>query len=146
MAEDPQQPAAREIAAVRDDTTAAVKRGDLAASAERLIDYWMGSGTWARTPEARRLGIANTMPKSAAEWPAAFDEATPLSSFGSLRVPTLLIVGSESPASSKGVARLLAKTLPQVTTVEIAGVGHMGPVAHPDKINAEIESYLASLV
>jgi pimeloyl-ACP methyl ester carboxylesterase len=84
------------------------------------------------------------MPKSIAEWPAAFDQGTPLSAFASLNVPTLLMVGSESPASSRGVARLLAKTLPQVTTLEIAGVGHMGPVTHPDKIDAQIESYLTS--
>ena len=144
MQEDPQQPAAREISAVRDETITAVNDGDLAASAERLVDYWTGRGTWARMPAARRLGIAATMPKSIAEWPAAFDQGTPLSAFASLNVPTLLMVGSESPASSRGVARLLAKTLPQVTTLEIAGVGHMGPVTHPDKIDAQIESYLTS--
>jgi pimeloyl-ACP methyl ester carboxylesterase len=86
MAEDPQQPAAREIVAVRDDTVAAVDR-------------------------LRR----STSP--------------PCASWG-------------SPASSLGVARLLAKTLPSVTTVEIDGVGHMAPVTHPDRVNAVIASYL----
>ena len=45
-------------------------------------------------------------------------------------------------ASSRGVARLLAKTLPSVTTVEIDGVGHMAPVTHPDRVNTVIASYL----
>lgn len=44
---DPEQPAAREIASVRDDTDATVDRGDLAQSAERFVDYWMGAGAWA---------------------------------------------------------------------------------------------------
>ena len=142
MADDADQPAAREIAAVRDDTTAAVDRGDLAAAAERLIDYWGGAGTWARMPAARRLVIADAMPKSNDEWHAAFEEATPLSAFASLQVPALLMFGTESPASSRGVVRLLSHTLPQATTVAVPGVGHMGPVTHPERINGEIESYL----
>jgi pimeloyl-ACP methyl ester carboxylesterase len=40
------------------------------------------------------------------------------------------------------VARLLAKTLPSVTTVEIDGAGHMAPVTHPDRVNTVIASYL----
>jgi len=144
LAEDPLQPAAREITAVRDDTTASVNKGDLEASAERFVDYWMGPGTWSRTPELRRPAAARAMAKVKAEWQATFTEPTPLSTFASLDVPTLFIVGSESPASSRGVARLLTNTLPRVTTMEIDGVGHMGPVTHPDRINAAIEAHLSS--
>jgi pimeloyl-ACP methyl ester carboxylesterase len=32
-----------------------------------------------------------------------------------------------------------------VTEVEIEGVGHMGPVTHPDRINALIEDHLEQL-
>jgi pimeloyl-ACP methyl ester carboxylesterase len=77
-----------------------------------------------------------------AEWHAAFTEPTPLSVFTALDVPTLFVVGSDSPAASRGVTRLLARALPRVTTIEIDGVGHMGPVTHPDRVNAVIESYL----
>jgi pimeloyl-ACP methyl ester carboxylesterase len=34
--------------------------------------------------------------------------------------------------------------LPRVTAVEIDGVGHMGPVTHPDRVNALIERYLTN--
>ena len=78
-------------------------------------------------------------------WRAAFEEPVPLSAFGALDVPTLCLVGSDSPASSRAVARLLAKTLPRVTEIEIDGVGHMGPVTHPDRINARIEGHLEQL-
>jgi pimeloyl-ACP methyl ester carboxylesterase len=142
MAEDPQQPAAREIVAVRDDTVAAVDRGDLDTAGGRFADYWMGAGTWSRMPASRRQAVSRAMSKVKAEWLAVFTEPTPLSAFAALDVPTLCIVGSNSPASSRGVARLLAKTLPSVTTVEIDGVGHMAPVTHPDRVNAVIASYL----
>jgi pimeloyl-ACP methyl ester carboxylesterase len=142
LAEDPRQPAAREIVAVRDDTVAAVDRGDFDAAGARFVDYWMGTGAWATMPPARRQTVASVMPKVKAEWHAAFTEPTPLSAFAVLDVPTLCIVGSTSPASSRGVARLLAATLPSVTTLEIDGVGHMAPVTHPDRVNAVIERYL----
>jgi pimeloyl-ACP methyl ester carboxylesterase len=143
MAEDPTQPAAREIAAVRDDTVAALERGDPHASGARFVDYWMGTGTWAGMPEPRREALATAMKTVKAEWDAAFREPTPLSAFAELDVPVLVITGSDSPASSRGVARLLTKTLPRVTAIELEGVGHMGPMTHPDRVNALIERYLA---
>jgi pimeloyl-ACP methyl ester carboxylesterase len=141
-AEDPTQPAAREIAAVRDDTVRALERGDPRASGARFVDYWMGAGAWAAMPEPRREALAGAMTTVKAEWDAAFREPTPLSAFTELDVPVLYLTGSESPASSRAVARLLTKTLPRVTAVEIEGAGHMGPVTHPDRINTLIERYL----
>ena len=142
IAEDPTQPAAREIAAVRDDTVAALERGNPHASGARFVDYWTGAGTWAAMPEPRREVLATAMSTVKAEWDAAFREPTPLSAFAALDVPVCYITGSDSPASSRGVARLLTKTLPRVTAVEIEGVGHMGPVTHPDRVNALIERHL----
>jgi pimeloyl-ACP methyl ester carboxylesterase len=57
-------------------------------------------------------------------------------------VPTLYLTGSDSPGAARGVGRLLAKVLPRVTVVEIEGVGHMGPVTHPERIDALIERHL----
>jgi pimeloyl-ACP methyl ester carboxylesterase len=142
LAEDATQPAAREIVAVRDDTIAAMEGGNPRASGARFLDYWMGAGTWAGMPEPRREGVATAMGSVAAEWHAAFTEPTPLSAFASLDVPTLCLTGSDSPGASQEVTRLLAKVLPRVTEVEIAGVGHMGPVTHPERINALIERHL----
>lgn len=142
VAEDPAQAVAREIEAVRDDTVAALERGDPHASGARFVDYWMGAGAWAAMPGSRRDGLARAMGAVKAEWDATFGNPTPLSAFAELDVPLLYLTGTESPASSRGVTRLLAKALPRVTAIEIEGVGHMGPVTHPDRINALIERYL----
>ena len=127
---------------MRDDTVAALERGDPHASGARFVDYWMGGGTWAAMPEPRREALAIAMSEVKAEWDAAFREPTPLSAFAALDVPVFYMTGSESPESSRAVARLLTKTLPRVTAIEIEGVGHMGPVTHPDRINALIEQHL----
>jgi pimeloyl-ACP methyl ester carboxylesterase len=142
LAEDPAQPAVREIVAVRDETVTAMEAGNPSAAGARFLDYWMGAGTWAGLPEPRRNAVATAMGSLTAEWHAAFMEHTPLSAFTSLDVPTLCLTGSDSPEAARGVARLLTKVLPRVTDVEIAGVGHMGPVTHPERINALIERHL----
>jgi pimeloyl-ACP methyl ester carboxylesterase len=142
LAEDPTQPAAREIVAVRDDTVAALEGGNPSAAGARFLDYWMGAGTWAGMPDARRNAVATAMGSLTAEWHAAFTEQAPLSAFASLDVPTLCLTGSDSPDASRGVTRLLSKVMPRATEVEIAGVGHMGPVTHPGRINALIERHL----
>lgn len=142
MAEDATRPAAREIVAVRDDTIAAMQDGKPRASGARFLDYWMGPGTWAGMPEPRREAVATAMAGVAAEWHAAFTEPTPLSAFASLEVPTLCLTGARSPGASREVTRLLTGVLPRATEVEIAGVGHMGPVTHPERINALIERHL----
>lgn len=140
--EDPEQPGAREIASVRDDTSAWVAAGKLEAAAGRFIDYWMGPGAWQRTPVKRRPSLAGAMRKVRAEWGACFDEPTPLEAFARLTVPTLFLVGAESPASARGVARLLSRTLPHVTVEVLPGAGHLAPITHPDRVNEAIERHL----
>ena len=142
VAEDPDQAAAREIIGVRDDTILALERGDPHASAARFVDYWMEPGAWDAMPPQRRDAIAGLMSTVKAEWEAVFGEPTPLSAFADLDVPVLYLTGSASPASARGVARLLTKVFPRVTAIEVEGVGHMAPVTHPDRINALIERHL----
>ena len=142
MADAPQSAAAREILAVRDDTIRLVDEGNLNASAQRFVDYWMGEGTWAATPEPRRQVLAAAMRAVKPEWHAAFYESTPLSAFGAVNVPTLFLTGAESKAPARAVARLLTAVLPRVRVEEIEGVGHMAPVTHPDTVNPVIERFL----
>ena len=59
-----------------------------------------------------------------------------------LDVPVLLMVGSKSPLSSRAVARRLARLLPRAERVELEGLGHMGPITHPELVNERIRAFL----
>ena len=144
IAEDPAQAAAREIVAVRDDTVRALERGTRAPPGRG--SWTTGWGRARGRPCRSRAALAAAMSTVKAEWGAAFEEPTPLAAFAELDVPVLYITGSESPASSRAVARLLTKVLPRVTAVVVEGVGHMAPVTHPDRINALIEDHLEERV
>jgi pimeloyl-ACP methyl ester carboxylesterase len=116
--------------------------GDPDRAAEQFIDFWMGKGSWARTPEARKPPIAASV-VAIRDWAhALMEEPTSLAAFRRLAVPVLYMTGSESPASSLGVARLLTRALPEVEVVEFKGLGHMGPVTHPEPVNEAIARFL----
>src|SRR5262249_51569486 len=99
-------------------------------------------GSWARTPEARKGPVAASLVNVRGWAGALFGESTPRSAFSELNVPVLYMMGSKSPASSRGVGRLLIQTLPNVQVVEFDGIGHMGPVTHPDVVNDAISRFL----
>jgi pimeloyl-ACP methyl ester carboxylesterase len=120
----------------------ALDAGNPHAAAEHFIDYWMGSGTWQRTPDQRKPAIAASV-TNVRRWAyALFTEPAPLAAFRSLDVPVLLMVGKRSTPSARGVARLLATALPRVELVEFEDLGHMGPMTHPDPVNEVIARFL----
>jgi len=124
---------------------AALQAGDPDLAAEHFIDFWMGKGAWARTPEARRPPIAASVANVGGWAHALMEEPTPLAAFHRLEIPVLYMTGSDSPASAKGVARLLTRVLPRVEVVEFAGLGHMAPVTHPEPVNQAIARFLEQI-
>ena len=120
----------------------ALATGDRDAAAEHFIDFWMGTGVWRATPQARRCAIEAAIVNVQGWADALFGEPTPLQALAALEMPVLLMVGQNSPASARAVAQLLAQALPRVETLEFEGLGHMGPVAHPELVNPAIEAFL----
>ena len=121
---------------------AALDAADPDAATACFIDYWMGAGAWCDTPEPRKPPITAAVANVRGWGAALFGEPTPLAAFARLDLPVLLMVGRESPASSRGVARLLAGALPRVQVVEFDGLGHMGPITHAARVNAAIAGFL----
>lgn len=140
-----QNPAPNEADGIRDAVAraaSALDAGDKATAAECFIDYWMGAGSWALTPEARKPAIAASVVNVRRWKHALFGEPTPLEAFRSLDVPVLLMTGRRSTASAHGVARILASSLPRVECIEFEKLGHMGPITHPEPVNEAIARFL----
>jgi pimeloyl-ACP methyl ester carboxylesterase len=122
--------------------TAALAGGDTVAAARYFIDFWMDAGSFDGMPERVQAATVESV-KNIQGWKdALFDEPTPLAAFGELDVPVLLMVGKNSPLSSRAVARRLKSVLPRVELVEFEGLGHMAPVTHPEKVNDAITGFL----
>jgi pimeloyl-ACP methyl ester carboxylesterase len=120
---------------------AALDRGDRDAAACAFIDYWMGAGSWAQTPQARKPAIAASV-VNVRRWAHALTtEPAPLAAFRALDVPVLYMVGQRSTVSAHGVARRLAAALPRAELLTFEKLGHMGPITHPDGVNEAIAAF-----
>jgi pimeloyl-ACP methyl ester carboxylesterase len=141
-AESPQPNDADGIREVVVDAVLALEAHDSDAAARRFIDYWMGPGTWDYMPVRNKAAIADSMINVGGWRDALFGEPTPLQAFSELDIPVLYMMGEQSPPSSRGVGSLLTRVLPQVEVIEFKGLGHMGPVTHPEIVNETIIHFL----
>ena len=120
----------------------AIRAGDPAAAARGFIDFWMGGRVWDKMPPDRQAPIIASCLNMGGWANALLREPTPLEAFSRIDVPVLYMVGTRSPLSSRAVARVLTKVLPRVEVAELDGLGHMGPVTHPERVNEVIARFL----
>lgn len=142
---DADSPPPNDADGIRDTVVAAsayLDAGDPERAAEQFIDFWMGKGSWARMPAERKPPIVASCANVRSWAHALLKEPTSLAAWRALDVPILYMTGSESPASSRAVARLLTRTLPKVEVLEFKGLGHMAPVTHPEPVNDAIARFL----
>ena len=116
--------------------------GDPDRGAGAFIDYWMGDGAWAATPEARKPAIIDAA-RLVDHWRHALCES-PLRAedFKALDVPVFYGIGAQTRPSARRVAELLTAALPNVTVQTFADAGHMGPITHADAVNAAVDDFL----
>jgi pimeloyl-ACP methyl ester carboxylesterase len=109
-----------------------------------FIDYWSGSGSWDRMPEARKAQFAELAVYVAHHFHGLIEEPTPLQTYARIGVPTLILCGDRSPRPSRAITRLLTDTLPRARHRTLRGAGHMSPLTHPGDVNPLILEHLLS--
>ena len=118
-----------------------LEREGAAAAADIFLPYWIGQESWDSMPEEQREMIVETMPGVVDFWRAHFAETTPLSTYGRLRLPVLLIRGRHSVPWTRRIVDLLAGEMPNCEVVEL-DAGHMSPLTHPEAVNDAIAGFL----
>ncbi|WP_280191325.1 alpha/beta fold hydrolase [Delftia sp. PS-11] len=143
------------------DTQAMLEDPEQMPHHEALLRAWMEHGLsddMAVTVEHAVLGQGWS---GAAAWRAKWKKATPINlghSFLALaqrddisprlpeiRVPALVIHGSQDIAITPDRAFAMAQALPDARWVEVPGAGHAANLTHPGPVNAAIEAFLARL-
>ena len=141
----PNHPSNAGIVAAVADAKRMLETGDADGAARCFIDYWMGVGSWDAIPANRKGRIAETMTNVGAWARALTQEPTRIEALAALRMPILLMRGAKSPQSAQGVADLLAAQLHEPELVTFEHIGHMGPLTHPQEVNAAIAAFLGKI-
>ncbi|MCC7424069.1 MAG: alpha/beta fold hydrolase [Planctomycetaceae bacterium] len=138
-----------EAAAGRRKTADQVLKEGAGQLAESMQQRLFAPSTLASQPdvvEAVRKMMLGTKPEgiaAALNGMADRPDSTPL--LASIRVPTLVICGSEDKITPASEMQAMAGQIPGAKYVEVRGVGHMAPMEDADTVNAAIREFLAHL-
>lgn len=88
---------------------------------------------------AQRAAAAHTIPR---EIRAEEAYRPTLEAFSTLAIPTLFLVGSESPAWAKTGTEIARSVLPGSRVVELDGEGHLAILTAPELVFAEVSRFL----
>ena len=131
-----------EIAGVAEDVRRALRTGRRAEAAARFIDYWNGTGAWARTTPRLQALILPAMERVTANFAALQAPGLTARALSRLDMPTLVIAGLETPLPAFRTAELVAEAIPAAELLLIAGAGHMAPLTDPHLVDPLIAGHL----
>jgi pimeloyl-ACP methyl ester carboxylesterase len=120
-----------------------LRSGDAAAAASRFVDYWGGAGAWQRLSVGQQVAITDRTHVIAAQFTALANDAPRLADYRSLRVPVLMLAGSETCAPIRRIRELLRFTLPSATVDTMTAMGHMGPITHASTVACRVARFVA---
>lgn len=143
--ERPDDPATREVESLRDETVTLIDSCAASAAAERFVDYWGGAGGWSALSEDRRKSLVEGMPALRSGWNAAFSDRPSLRDLYDLQLPLFLLTGTSSKRPARKVIQLLRDALPLAEIIELDGLGHLGPITHPQVVNEAVVQFLDRL-
>ena len=133
-----------DLVALGGETERACQAGDPAAAGRAFIDYWSGLGTWQRMSAAQQGAVTQRMHKVVAEFHALSTDSTAGPAYARLPMPILFLSGTLTRPPTARIARVVQSFMPTASRIEMPGLGHLGPVTHPDAVNALIALFLDS--
>jgi pimeloyl-ACP methyl ester carboxylesterase len=117
--------------AMREDYVRSFENGDKEAS-RRVVDYLDGEGSFDALPPRMREYIVKATPTHVLDIRSGSD--TPLSAFGNILLPTLVIRGERSAHSLRRSAEILSGALANASLRTIAAAGHFMTATHAAEV------------
>ncbi|RZT04310.1 Pimeloyl-ACP methyl ester carboxylesterase [Duganella sp. CF402] len=132
-------PAKQEIVSV----VARIKACDNDRDATRIfIDYWNRPGAFDDAPHAAQEKMMAQIAKVRLDFDALLGEQATLADLSMLTMPSLVMAGERSPASTRLLVEQLGEALPNASAMQTRG-GHMGPITHGDVVNPAIVNFVS---
>jgi pimeloyl-ACP methyl ester carboxylesterase len=104
-----------------------------------------GARTLELMPSLTAMVERSTPDAYAGQINALLNRPEALSVLPSIRVPTLLLSGSEDPGSPISQQQTLRRRIPHATLFEVLGAGHMAPAERPAAVALALREWLATL-
>lgn len=126
---------------IQDTVNNYIKQDNYSAAAEYFIDYYNETGTFSSFPKEMRDILRQSAKKLPLGFRALTGESLSLEDYRNINIPVCVIIGRQSPITSRRVAELLPGYLPNCRFHSVNG-GHMVPLSQPELVNPIIESFI----
>lgn len=127
-----------EIHGVADGLWKAFERRTAATSMAGFIDYWNGAGSWNQLPISAQEKFESQTEIVADNFRRLFDDTITLDDLAKINVPTMLMVGLESPEVTQQIGSMVTRAIPNAKLALLPGLGHMAPVDAAEWVNPRI--------
>jgi len=124
------------------NATSASQRPELGM--KEFIDFWNCEGTWDQLPENGQQRFSKLATSVIADFARIFSETWDLEELRNLDMPTLVLMGMDSPQVAQRVSMLIANTIPGAQLALLPGLGHMAPIFAPKWVNPRILNHIAN--
>jgi pimeloyl-ACP methyl ester carboxylesterase len=116
---------------------------------DQMLPKMLSPETLSRKPdvveEVRRIASAQTPAGIIGALRVLRDRPDATASLASIRVPTLVIVGTDDALTPPAVAEKLASGIAGARQEKIPGAGHLSNLEQPERFNAALRSFLQGL-
>ena len=117
--------------------------GAVLEAIDKFSEFWCGSGPREPLSPAARIRMIEHAERLAFDFAAAFAEADVTMAAVSLRLPTLLFSGGQSPNLTQRIVRRLAAIMDGAEMRHLTDAGHMLAMTHAAIINPAIAAHIA---
>jgi pimeloyl-ACP methyl ester carboxylesterase len=127
---------------IRDRFSSGLRSGRREEAMRDFIDFWSGSGAWARFPGNYRdatLAAADTI---RLDWEACFAFDPPAEALAALGPRTLLVRGDRSPEPMIRLVDSLYTLMPGCERTIVPGATHLLPITHDAQIASALVGHL----
>jgi pimeloyl-ACP methyl ester carboxylesterase len=101
-------------------------------AASRVIDFFIGEGTFGGLPQRMRDHIVATTPTHFLDMQSVFDP--PLAAYAKLALPTLVIRGEHTHPALSRSAETIARAMPNGSLATVPGASHFMTSTHPGEV------------
>lgn len=116
-----------------DDYVRRVDAGEDGA-VRHMIDFWFGTGAYARLPEPVRGYLNANAPRNVLDVRSSFNDSATAAQLGALALPVLMVWGDRSPDLVLAMGRALQKLVPGVRLEALPGANHAMLDTHPEAV------------
>ena len=134
----------REIKQLSGFVTASAAMGDAEGAMGRFIDFWNGDGTWRDLSQKNRTKFAGMVMAVLRDFTESFAQTWSLNELGDLDIPTLVMMGLDSPMVAQRTSIEIAHAIPGARIALLPELNHMAPIFQPEWVNPRILEHLSN--